>query len=196
MRWRAVRDGRLLARIAADRVLRDPLDDHAPETWPPDAILAPLADLAVEPARDTLPPWAHAWPTDLYAAGPADGHPGERVLARGTRLRPIAHGADPYHEGLDLDGYEILDGPDAGAHLAVGCGGRWASGANVAAALLARADEPIFGDPDAGARLLADLRTIAASGPRPPPVGCRPGTRSSACPAGRPGGLQSSDRPR
>ncbi len=55
---------------------------------------------------------------------------------------------------------EILDGPDAGAALAVGCGGRWGTANTVANQLLAGMDEPILTDPDAGALLLADLWEI------------------------------------
>jgi len=166
-------ESRLQMRIHADREFGGPLEDHTPDVWPPAGPLAPLADLAVDPATDHVPGRATGSAV-LFVMGPAGGRPGEQLLARGTRLRPIAHHDDRNHDGLDLDSYEILDGPDVGTILAVGCGGRWGRATSVANLLIACADEPILANPDAGARLLGDLRGItddvaanlAGGGPR------------------------------
>ncbi len=144
------------ARIAADRVLRNPADDHRPNVWPPAGPLAPLVDLALEPMPRGL---AATW-HPFFASRPAGAASLAHVLARGTRMRPTHHSVDPYQSGCDVDGFEILEGPNVGRELALCCNGGWSSAAMLADALLADAAEPIFADPEAGTRLIEDLRAI------------------------------------
>jgi hypothetical protein len=121
---------------------------------------APLVDIVVEPIDPQ-----YRYPDEtfegLIATRPADGLPGERVIARGTRLHHRSYCPDSYDEGQDLKEYEIADGPEAGTSLWVGYGGRLGLASNLVEDLLARADEPVLSGPDAaGTRLLADLRLI------------------------------------
>ena len=171
--WSAVLRGRLTARIGAERVLRDPAADHIPDAWPPDIVLAPLADLVIAPSDTYLAPWMSVRGA-LFIVGPADGLPAEQVLSRGTRLRPTGHGVDPCHEGLDTDSYEVLDGPFAGAVLISGCGGRYGLVSDLANWLICRSDEPSLEDPDRGARLLADLQAITDDVRASVAAGCPP----------------------
>ena len=83
---------------------------------------------------------------------------GSTVLPRGTALEFVCGHGDPYHE-VDLLEYRALDGPLAGSTVWLG-EGRVGWPQVIAGMLLALVDAPVLRDPDAGDRLLVELRQL------------------------------------